>query len=180
MSDIRNTIGGLVGTVAKTSKDLIKNTKLSLELNSAENELKSIYIEIGKKVHEIYAYGGTLGKYFDEKYVDIQSAEAKVADVKNRMYAAKGVKICGKCSKQVEAAAEFCPKCGNNKFNEFKYEPGSDENAGKASAAENSVQAEETRQERKPEAARGKICPLCGKENGVSDKFCLSCGRMIN
>ena len=34
----------------------------------------------------------------------------------------------------------------------------------------------ETRTEEKTET---KICPTCKSENGIDDKFCLSCGRAL-
>ena len=78
MDNFKETVASVSKTVFKTSKGLIKSTKLSIDLSSEESRLKSIYVDIGKKVHEIYTYGGSLGKFFDEKYGELKECENKI------------------------------------------------------------------------------------------------------
>ena len=112
MIDMRDTITNITKTVTRTSGDLFKSTKLNLSLSTEENELKAIYLEIGKKVHEIYQYGGSLGSYFDGKYLEIMDCERKIADTKEQLSVIKGVRQCPKCGKGAERMSEFCAKCG--------------------------------------------------------------------
>jgi rubrerythrin len=114
MDDIKNAILKISKTLTKTSGDLLKTTKLSVSLSNEEESLKNLYVEIGKKVHEIYLYGGSLGKFFDEKYRELEIQENKIKELRETLDMVKGVKSCPKCGKSVDKAAEFCPKCGNS------------------------------------------------------------------
>ncbi len=165
MDDIKKTILGFTKNVAKTSNELLKTTKLNLNISSEEENLKSLYLEIGKKVHEIYAYGGSLGKFFDEKYAEIQKVEQNIQALREQLSIAKGVKVCPKCGRNVESGAEFCPKCGASL-------------AGGMPAPEPAhVSAAEPEPE--PPKPAGKTCPSCGAQNESGAKFCLSCGRIL-
>ena len=113
MQDLRGTLFNITKNVTKTSGDLLKTTKLNLSLSNEEANLKNLYMEIGKKVHEIYLYGGSLGKFFDEKYKELSSLEMKISDIKEQIGVIKGTRECAKCGKPVERTAEFCPKCGH-------------------------------------------------------------------
>ena len=112
MSEIKESVGKVAKLFSKTSGDIVKQTKLSLSLANEESNLKSIYTDIGRKVHEIYSYGGSLGEYFDEKYMEIQKQESKIADIQNQLNTTKGTKPCPSCSADVQKTAVFCPKCG--------------------------------------------------------------------
>ena len=167
MNDIKNTLLRFTRGVSKTSGELLKSTKLSLALASEEDKLKQIYMEIGKKVHEIYQYGGSLGKFFDEKYSDIKQTETAILDLKHQMNMIKGVKSCGKCGASIDRNAEFCPKCG------FQLD--------KTTSAPPPEQQQPI-PEKPPETIPEKnsiICRNCQAENDTGSKFCLTCGRMI-
>lgn len=83
MSEIKTNITKLGKKVTTSSNNLIKNIKTNLKLNSAEEKLKKLYLEIGQKVHEIYAYGGSIGKFFDEKYLEIAKIEEQINELKS-------------------------------------------------------------------------------------------------
>lgn len=182
--------------VFKTSKTIFKSTKLSMELASQESRLKAIYMDIGKKVHEIYSYGGSLGKFFDEKYTELKDCELLIDSLRKELDAAKGTKTCPKCGKTTQTTAGFCPKCG------FKLGDGPDnaavtlpENQGVSRQPQEApgfvpeaVNAEHEPEPiiapvpapvPAPEPVSAKRCPLCGKDNAADDKFCISCGRIL-
>jgi len=189
MDDIKSTIFNITKSVTKTSGDFLKTTKLSMNLSTAENDLKNLYLETGKKVHEIYMYGGTLGKFFDEKFLEIEACERKITELRDQINAVKGTKSCPKCGKSLDRAAEFCQKCGvrvelsasvmpptvdvpmhespspkttKHTFEEVPVAPTLD--FGTAELVQKSLPK----------------CKVCGSENEVGTKFCLSCGRLID
>jgi len=169
MSDLRDTLMKFTKGVTKTSGELLKSTKLSLSLASEEDKLKQIYMEIGKKVHEIYQYGGTLGKFFDEKYGEIQKTEAGIQALKNQMDTIKGVKTCPKCGASVDRDAGFCPKCG--------VQMDAIPSAAAAAAPDTppAIPAPAI-----PALKRETvICRNCQSENEPGSKFCLTCGRLL-
>lgn len=179
MTDIKDTISKITKTITKTSGEVIKNTKLNISLSSEEENLKKIYYDIGKKVHEIYMYGGTLGKFFDEKYKEIVDAEEKISKLREEIDSVKGTKTCPKCGKSVDKLAGFCPKCG------FKMDKSSEdflkkdvdlENLNPSSFKEPPTTENFTEESKKEEI---KICSVCKYENKANEKFCISCGRLL-
>ena len=199
MSDIRETITNFTKNVTKSSGDLFKTTRLSMSVTSEQTNLKNLYLEIGKKVHEIYQYGGNLGKFFDEKYLEIEACERKINELKEQIGQIKGVRECGKCGKNVERTAEFCPKCGIRVTDASPMEhtaeqahPHADSPGHMAAYAstpatpavpvpaavhEPSAPAPPIASE-PPKTTRR--CRVCGMENDITTKFCLSCGRIVD
>jgi len=181
MQDIRGTLFNMTKSVAKTSGDLLKTTKLNMNLSSEESNLKNLYFEIGKKVHEIYQYGGTLGNFFDEKYLEIEACERKITDLKEQISVIKGVKICSKCGKSVDRAAEFCQKCG------IRVELGTVQSTVQSPLPQiepsidepTPILQETLTPEPMPEPALRK-CRVCSSLNENDTKFCLSCGRILD
>ena len=175
MDDLKKGFVGVTKAITKGSGALIKTTKISLSLTNEESKLNSLYTEIGKKVHEIYRYGGSIGEYFDEKYQQILEQQRRIDELKAARDVAKGIVTCAKCGKTSPRGSVFCPKCGGS--------------IGEGEAAEESEAAfveagqmppvinEEP--PAVPEVVLTKICNVCGSANAVSDRFCLSCGRIL-
>ena len=201
MSDIRETLTNFTKNVTKSSGDLFKSTKLSMSVSTEQNNLKNLYLEIGKKVHEIYQYGGSLGKFFDEKYREIEASELKIAELKEQISLIKGTRECSKCGKQAERAAEFCPKCGirlaasSESAEPPKAPPAGIEPSQHHTEADANIpqthQPTEAATHHTHEASQPppsppappkttRHCRVCGMENDVSTKFCLSCGRIVD
>ncbi|WP_317367928.1 zinc ribbon domain-containing protein [uncultured Tyzzerella sp.] len=135
MEEIKSMINKIGKNITKTSKDIIKNTKLSMRLSSQEEKLKNVYIEIGKKVYEIYSYGGNIGEYFDEKYKQMLDIEKEISIIKQKIEENKNLgntvninqdvidtrvnissveecRICQSCGQKNNVNDKFCLKCG--------------------------------------------------------------------
>ena len=175
MSDIKGTISSITKSVTKTSGDFIKTTKLNINLSGAKSELKTIYQDIGKKVHEIYSYGGSLGEYFDGKYKEIQICEAQIAEIKKKISIIKGTKVCSKCENILDRNAEYCAKCGTRQI----IEVGEEEiiNIQTPPKKDPVPVAAPEPLEQKPKT---KTCRVCNSPNDLGVKFCLSCGRILD
>lgn len=163
MEDFKNTIGKITKTLTKTSGDLVKTTKLTVSLASEEDNLKTLYIEIGKKVHEIYTYGGTLGKFFDEKNLELVEIENKIKELKKELDIVRGTKTCSSCGKTMDGKADFCPKCG---LNSSTSKPIQNNNS-------NEMYKEPIIKNNEPL----KKCFSCGHEENTNSNYCLACGR---
>lgn len=150
MEELKNNIAKLGKSITKASGKLIKSTKLNLKLSSEEEKIRKIYIEIGQKVHEIYSYGGNIGKFFDEKYIEIVEAEEKIKEIKNLI--------------NLEKEKPFETERGNviNTQRQAIID----------TTLENKFNDEIIEQDYK-------ICNSCGEKNNINDKFCLKCGRGI-
>ncbi|MDR1531250.1 MAG: zinc-ribbon domain-containing protein [Clostridiales bacterium] len=174
MDNLKETAIKLATNIQKTSREFLKTTKMSIAITNEEERLKSIYIDIGKKVHEIYMYGGTLGKVFDEKYADILACETRLQELRDKLDDLKGTSTCPKCGKNAERDAEFCPRCGM-KMNEPLSRP-AESHPGESHPVESRPEPPAPAEEKpKPK----KICLVCGAENEDGVKYCGVCGRMI-
>ena len=190
MADIRDTLTNFTKSVTKSSGDLFKTTRLSMSVSTEQNNLKALYHEIGKKVHEIYQYGGSLGKFFDEKYREIEACETKISELKEQISQIKGTRECPKCGKSAERTAEFCPKCG------IRLADGPGEEPAFAAPEQPTpvipAVSEPSRIETPPPPAPSpsipeptppkttRQCRVCSAENELNTKFCLSCGRIVD
>ena len=170
MSDLKDTIFKFTSSVAKTSGEIVKSTKLSINLASEEDKLKAMYIEMGKKVHEIYSYGGSLGHAFDDNIKKVEGQLEKIKNIRNQIDVVKGTKTCSKCGKSMTRSAEFCPKCGNKT---------GDLDVPETVSTQPALQTEVVMPASATEAQTVKKCNACGYENNEETKFCLHCGRIL-
>ncbi|MDL2248482.1 zinc ribbon domain-containing protein [Tyzzerella sp. OttesenSCG-928-J15] len=177
MADLKSTFVNLTNTVAKSSGDFMKTAKLNIELANTEENLKSLYIETGKKVHEIYNFGGSLGQPFDDLFKDIIVCEAKIKDLQERIDTVKGVRTCERCGKSVDRRSEFCPHCGNSMFHRMEEAAPPPVLPSVESAVIEDNTPMPPHEENSATAA--KKCSACGTENSTEARFCLGCGRVL-
>ncbi|MDR0272972.1 MAG: zinc ribbon domain-containing protein [Clostridiales bacterium] len=209
MNDIRDTLTNAAKSVTKTSGDIYKKAKLNMSLSTEESKLKSLYTEIGKKVHEIYQYGGSLGKFFDEKYVEILTLERSIAEMKEQIGIIKGVRTCTKCGNNIVITSDFCPKCGTSATGASAATAISKPNVAIAPVApalpeplppvppppmpppppEKFLPPPEPKVseffssapvENNAPILPQRNCRVCGTKNDIGTKFCLSCGRIVD
>lgn len=178
MDEVKKGVANVARSIAKGSGTLIKTTKLTLDLSGEESKLKALYSEIGKKVHEIYSYGGSLGEYFDQRYQDILEHQRKIDDIKEALDIAKGVKTCPKCGKASPRASAFCPKCGEVISDVPEMTEAAARTAYSHPPSGNAFDDVPSSQI-PPPPITSKICNVCGSTNSPSDRFCLSCGRIL-
>ncbi|MCL2854307.1 MAG: hypothetical protein FWE21_01650 [Defluviitaleaceae bacterium] len=180
MADIKGGIEKAVKAVAHGGGTFVKTTKLTISLSSEEGKLNNIYTQIGKSVHEIYKHGGSLGAMFDERYKEILEAEARIADIKNRLEIAKGVVLCAKCNASAKRGSAFCPKCGES----FGEAAEASETPAVAPHARHTPHVAPPVSEPEPmpvpnPVPQGKTCGICGSVAAVGERFCMSCGRAL-
>lgn len=174
MEDIKGALSKITKTITKTSGDVVKTTKLNINLANEEEKLKALYMDIGKKVHEIYAYGGSLGEFFDNKYNEILNVKKSIDRLKSEIDTVKGTKTCANCGKSISRNSEFCPKCGARMDNSFENIQNDEINP----EFKNKQQFENI-QSKNENLPKVKICTVCKCKNKIDDKFCISCGRIL-
>ncbi len=140
------------------------------QIRSAEQTLRYIYEEIGRKVFlskadleaapiaEDMAEAEKLCekiKQFNEQIEQINKEfDLQVGAIRSQACppSEQMGRLCGKCGLMNQEQATFCAGCGNPLA------------SGKADVLKE---------------AKGKICPNCNAENAAEDNFCLSCGAAL-
>jgi len=179
MSNIKDSLLKFTRGVTKTSGELVKNTKLSFALSSEEERLRQVYLDIGKKTHEIYQYGGTLGKFFDEKYAEIQQIESAISDLRHQIDMIKGVKSCPECGDGIQRGASFCPKCGYQVHDSKIGQKEKNKPIQEEPLPTKEQPVLEQPLEEQPPIKNSISCRHCQSENEPNSRFCLTCGRML-
>lgn len=144
--------------VKKFSKDTVEEVQkmnevrqLNGRISDTKKQISSVYLEIGKKLYDMYKEAPLEGfeaeiRSIDEKIEQIQKLQDQVRSV-------KGVVLCPCCNMEVSVTERFCSNCGN-KMPELVEIAEADEAAVVVEATdvtEESTEAEEA--EEKVEAA---------------------------
>ena len=95
--------------VSKT-KDVAEIVMLKREIASVRGSIEDAEAAIGRKYYA--EYGGTPGPGFEEQCARIDSAYAKIAELKAQIRAIKGVINCPGCGKEIDVDMFYCPSCG--------------------------------------------------------------------
>lgn len=160
MSDLKSGISTAAKTIAKGSSVMIKTASINMKLSGAESALKALYTEIGQMVYTEYLNGKSFNDSFTQKFEQLSLAKEKVSELKQKLDEAKGLVTCKNCKEASKGSSAFCSRCGVSFLD--------------AASLSNP--------EALPNAAPAKqevACTICNTSNNISDRFCLSCGRMM-
>lgn len=132
------------------SKEMAEITRLNLEINSNEQEIKELAARIGMQVaeqhllednEEIAGLSGQIAKLQE----NIAKNQATIRDIRN-------INICANCGAEVSRASNFCDKCGSPM---------------NRSVLEESI------------ASAAPTCPSCGEQLEPGALFCTNCGTKL-
>ena len=103
--------------VKKTTSAAVNKTKgvaeivmLKRDIASLKGSIEDVEAAIGRKYYE--EKGGTPDPGFEEYCAQIDSAYAKIAELKAQIRAIKRVINCPGCGKEIDVDMNFCPLCG--------------------------------------------------------------------
>lgn len=149
-------------TIASKSKDVAKKTKdfaeissLNSQINGQENIIRDVYTEIGRQYFE--ANRTNLSDPYIQQMQVIFTAEAVIAERKQRIREIKGMKICATCGAEIPLGMMYCGTCG-------------------APVPEPAPAVLQEEPEAQPESLK---CPSCGAELPMDAAFCTSCGQKL-
>lgn len=123
--------------------------KYSSAIAECENEMESVYTEIGKRYYN--AKEEITREAFGDLFEIIENKQRQIEDLQNKIQILNNVEICKVCGTEIKKESNFCAHCG----------------------------ARVEREQLKKESVSTMKCwncqsPLTGKE-----KFCSSCGAKI-
>lgn len=98
--------------VSNKTTEVVEVTKLNNKVSECNKGITEAYIQIGKLVYEQFNEAGFTDERFMESCERISNLENEVAQLKEKISNAKGVKVCPGCQASVSVESNFCPKCG--------------------------------------------------------------------
>lgn len=134
-------------TAISKSKEMAEVTRLNMEINTYNQNIKDISTKIGEYVLEngLLKEDETVAAFIEQVAAiksNIEANQAKMLEVKN-------ISICSKCGAEVQKTSKFCDKCGN--------EMPKAEEAPAAEPVQN-------------------VCKNCGQALDAGAAFCGNCG----
>lgn len=137
--------------VTKKAKELTDVARLNSKINEQEQELKNVYIEIGKAYYE--ATKQEPSPEFLPLFQSVISIQGAIAGAKEEIAQIKGIRNCINCNAEMANSAVFCPSCGTK-------------NEVIETISEVVDQDEST-------------CPGCNQPIGDESVFCANCGTKV-
>ena len=155
LENLGKKVGEAAQAAAKKSGELVEVTKLNVNINSEEDKIQKLYLQIGKSIYEKYSSLGIADEDVKEACEAIVVHEQNVKALRDKISDVKGMKQCVSCGADMDKSQIFCSKCGSK--NEVAPAP--------VSSAE--------------EQAAVVVCPACGSTLAAGSAFCTSCGSKI-
>ncbi len=97
-------------SVVDKGKELADITKINLSISDEERKIDECYKKIGKLFVE--KIGDRAEGEFSELVSEVHTAENKISEYKQQIKDIKGITVCPKCAKELQADAIFCNHCG--------------------------------------------------------------------
>lgn len=159
LENLGKKVGEAAQAAAKKSNEIVETTKLNSNINSEEDKIQKLYVQLGKAVYERFTQEGTAEDYALEACQAIVEHQKNIAALREKIAEIKGIKSCINCGAEMDRNQVFCAKCGTK--NELP--------APAASAAPDAGQ----------EVSAKIFCPSCGAELPAGSAFCTNCGAKI-
>ena len=98
-------------TAISKSKEMAEITRLNVEINTFNQNLKEIATQVGEYVLE----NGLLSEDETVKGLleQVVALKANIEADQKKLLEAKNISICSKCGAEVSRNSKFCDKCGN-------------------------------------------------------------------
>ena len=101
-------------SAAEKTNKIANETKLKFKINDNKSKINDLYKEIGKKAYEKYVLNGNLviKDEVAEELENIQRLADEIKEYEKQILELSNIKLCVKCSSQMDLHAKFCPSCG--------------------------------------------------------------------
>ena len=97
--------------VQKKAGDSISVRKLQTQIKSVESEIGRMYAAIGERCYKAHKDGAT-PEGLDIFYANINTLNAKIAEINEQIDQLNNVVRCESCNAAVDRGVRFCPNCG--------------------------------------------------------------------
>lgn len=104
--------------VKKFSKDTVEEVQkmnevrqLNGRVNDTKKQINGIYLDIGRKLYDMYKEAPLEG--FEAEIRSIDEKLAQIQQLRDQIRGVKGVVLCPCCNMEVSVTERFCSNCGN-------------------------------------------------------------------
>ncbi len=99
-------------SVSKKAEEVFETTKLKVSIADMQNEVESIYTDIGKLVYKAFVENEAPSEEINDKCSQISDILVQIEEVKDKIKASKNLTVCPNCNAAVDANSKFCAACG--------------------------------------------------------------------
>ncbi len=99
---------------AKKAKDMADIVRINGQITAEEDKIAKAYQTIGKAYYEMNKQNEK--DEFAGYFMEIEEAEAKVAQYKAEVQKLKGISVCPNCGAEVKMGTLYCATCGGKLF----------------------------------------------------------------
>ncbi|NEZ47573.1 hypothetical protein FDF74_10260 [Clostridium niameyense] len=110
---IKNSIEKGGNVFKKKSQNLLEISKMSVKINSLENNMNEYYKRIGKKVYKNFKDGEKIDKNYIKYCKKIEKLKSEIYSLREEVLKNKDRKLCKVCNEEIEKDSEFCSYCGS-------------------------------------------------------------------
>ena len=99
---------------AKKAKDMADIVRINGQISAEEDKVLKSYQAIGKAYYELHRQDED--DPFAGHFMEIEEAEAKIAQYKAEVQKLKGSSVCPSCGAEVKMGTLYCANCGGKLF----------------------------------------------------------------
>jgi len=118
LENLGKKMGEAAQTAAKKSSELVEVTKLNMNINSEEDKIQKLYVQIGKKVYEGFSSNAEANPEFAADCEAIKAHEENIKSLREKILEVKNLKACSNCGAEMDKTTVFCTKCGTKQETE--------------------------------------------------------------
>ncbi len=160
LENLGKKVGEAAQAAAKKSNEIVETTKLNSNINSEEDKIQKLYVQLGKAVYEKFTQTGTAEDYAQQACQEIVTHNENIKALREKIAEVKGIKSCINCGSEMERNQVFCTKCGAKNELPAPVAPEAPANAAQ-------------------EVPATAACPSCGAELPAGSAFCTNCGTRL-
>ena len=149
---VKDTVSQASQSTVKKAKELSDSARLNSEITEAENQINTLYLEIGYKIYAAHS-ADPLPEVAD-LIERVNALHDKIDDARAQIQVINASGRCPNCGAKVKPGMAFCSSCG-------------------ARLAEEPPQPQ-------PQADKPMFCSNCGAPIPPDAAFCTSCGTPVN
>ena len=181
---IGQTISAGVSSVSDSTKTFAGTAKLNSQINTAKNNIKKTYEDMGKYYYDNRGNASTAE--LDRMCGEIDKLNDEIHDLELKVKLAKGIVPCSNCGADVSVNSSFCANCGAKVVMPTAAEtvPEGKKKCIKCGSIEDAdtkfcSQCGTKMPEEVQAVEETKVCPKCGITQPADMKFCANCGAKL-